>query len=416
MTALTRSLFDSRPYTLHTGGTVFLSCLHPLTLSTPVRVGRRLLRRISVTRFLRLVNWPSTWAQWIITDARYDDTTHTVYPLPDGWTATLAPADPYDERAVIHLCSPDGHRYQAFANHRGFLSNLTPLSALPAPAPSTNTLRALLGTTFHCQLCGRQHDATNPNTWTACSQSPPSVLSQTRPGAACEWTPDIEAYTHRLSNHSPQAALQTLRLSEVHPKTLHDEAWALMRQLRDLTIQDTVPAMRPEELSDPLGLERYTARAQAWLTEWNTRIAAQHTLAAPVYADLERLLPLPHPVGSPIRFSDGTFHPSTLAELQRIQTILSGHGTVTVTDTDDTLFLEGTGFGSITSRRGRPTPAIRDLRLFFSVRIPSWWVSHDTIGVNPNALGLDPAFWQDVTIARGVCTFHTQSFVRQKAR
>lgn len=399
--SLSLPLVTDRNYYLHTGDIVGLCFLHPLYVNRPIRVGRVRRRRFSERSFRRLVNWPLTRAHWVVECARYDPATGRVAPLPDGWGARIQPSASTDAGPTIILTDPEGFRFRTTVHSRQptILSDLTPLIDALTPEPAQAVLGALLGGRFHCHVCGSRHLADHPDQWRACSRSPKPFDRHLIPGERCQWTPDVTPYRHRAYHYD---------IAHPHWRRQYGHRFhSLLAQLDALILTDHVPAMTADELADPHGLSRYYTRAATWRTHWLARIVDQRKRAQPLLDQLEQILPMLHPVGPPIRTPDQALDGRTVQEFNRVASILRGQGPVEEDIGAVCLILRGHGFGRIARQRIGVQTAIRQVETLFRTWIYQWTHAQSELVLDPNSLGLDPAFWNTISICRGTMTLTT---------
>jgi len=278
----------------------------------------------------------------------------------------------------------------------------------PPAAPTDadpNILKALLNATFRCAQCGRQHKGD-----TAAAQRCVTELADRVPGwkPSLYWAADLD---HHYSRH------RWRQHNQLWTPEQEETFLSLTRALDNLKLFHEAPRPTPAELASPTGLTTFTARYDAWQQETQTDISRRDETAAPLLAQLDALLPPPHPAGrsSASRTPSRDLVPdrAAAAEIDRVRQLFTPRTTRRRTD-HRTIVLAAGGFGSLKPRRNarRHNNPLTRLNDIFSSTVNTWRWSQWTMAAKfaVDDLGLDPRFWRAVELYRGVLTLTTHDF------
>jgi hypothetical protein len=263
-------------------------------------------------------------------------------------------------------------------------------------------LRALLNTAFHCHHCGHTHRPTHSALGRCATAFTHRLFGASPPTSS--WSANVTPYQARMSWRAHN------RLWTPDDQALYDR---LITELAQLAFFSEGPVATPVELASPHGAEQLRARYHTWRAHACRTIDERQAAAAPLLAQLERLLPPPYPAGPPTgtlsRDSRLRPDPAAAEEIRRVRGLFTPPPRVV--SSPRTIELRAAHFGILRRWRGT-TDVIARLGATFHAEISTWTAYRGStlVRFDPNRLGLDPAFWERVELYRGTLSLRTRRF------
>jgi len=325
-------------------------------------------------------------------------------PIPTALSVTPAESTmPAPSRSHVDTSTPEPGTTLPIDDD----SNLTRTAR--ESADRSNTLKALLGQRFYCHVCTRTHPPDSSQITVCAKILAGRVIPHPKEYL---WQPELLPY------HSRSRWLQ----QNGRWSNEHDSRFTSISQaIEALAFDPTPPVPLPSELATSDGEDHYRQRYDAWVQSVRDEPQRRLHRAEPLMAELDALLPLPYPIGPPTgtRSSDQMLipDPPSALEIARVCSLFPLPPRPTVSGRIMQLAISRFGTHHRTRRvplssgQSSISPLTR-LNTIFSANLYGWARSNTTTTCyfDRHGLGLDPAFWNSVSLYRGTLTLTTRPF------